>query len=201
MLLFVIGLPGRFAEWCVAATAEIARRALGPTEVICANTLEEVAVGMIRTGAARAVVAVGFDPHSATPPNLCRGSRRPARRFGRDRPRAATRDRRRGPGGGKSLRRDLDDSSPGALTLYNDRDVGNPVTIAAAIARHFGLVVSNSAIVEIIGSLTAAGLTLERREAAAVEWREMGLRRTNCGWWKARSPPMRPTSRPVICRQ
>src|SRR5262245_54923704 len=57
MLFFVIGLPSRFAEWCDAVVTEIVRRALGPTQMVCANTLEEISVSMIRTGAAQAVVA------------------------------------------------------------------------------------------------------------------------------------------------
>ena len=57
MLYFVIGLPGRFTEWCDAATAEIVRRALGPTELVRADTLEEISLAMLRTGASRAVVA------------------------------------------------------------------------------------------------------------------------------------------------
>src|SRR6516164_5346364 len=56
MLYFVIGLPGRFTEWCDVATAEIARRALGPTEFVRADTLEEISLWMIRTGASRGVV-------------------------------------------------------------------------------------------------------------------------------------------------
>src|SRR5215469_12105422 len=57
MLYFVIGLPGRFTEWCDAASAEIARRALGPTELVRADTLEEISLWMMRTGASRCVVA------------------------------------------------------------------------------------------------------------------------------------------------
>jgi hypothetical protein len=39
---FVIGLPGRFTEWCDAATAEIVRRALGPTELVRADPREDL---------------------------------------------------------------------------------------------------------------------------------------------------------------
>src|SRR3974390_1457925 len=57
MLYFVIGLPGRFTEWCDAATAAITRRALGPTELVRADALGEISLAMIHTGASRAVVA------------------------------------------------------------------------------------------------------------------------------------------------
>jgi hypothetical protein len=33
MILFSIGLPGRFAEWCDAVISRLAQRALGSVEV------------------------------------------------------------------------------------------------------------------------------------------------------------------------
>src|SRR5579872_3391838 len=56
MLLFVIGLPGCFTEWCAAVTKRFAERAIGVGELIEANSLNEVARGLIRHGAASAVV-------------------------------------------------------------------------------------------------------------------------------------------------
>src|SRR5437867_456761 len=57
MLLFVLALPGRFAEWCDALTARLAERALGPTAIVRANTLQEISLGMISGGVSQAVVA------------------------------------------------------------------------------------------------------------------------------------------------
>src|SRR5438445_12911390 len=157
MLLFVIGLPGRFAEWCDAATAEIARRALGPTEVICADTLEEISVSMIRTGAARAVVS------SRQPGGRLRSALRDAGRtfiVAVDDPRRVLVEtsRRQQLGLAAAAQAVASScaalmgyiSSPEALALFSDRDALNPVTTAAAIARHFGVAISDSAIVEVI---------------------------------------------------
>src|SRR5437660_9128687 len=57
MLFFVCGLPGAFADWCDAVTAELVGRALGPAQPIRAETLEELARRVIETGAARVVVS------------------------------------------------------------------------------------------------------------------------------------------------
>src|SRR6266849_2629208 len=56
MVLFVFGLPGRFSEWCEAVVAGLAAHALGPTERLHADTLEQLALGAMRSSAARAVV-------------------------------------------------------------------------------------------------------------------------------------------------
>jgi hypothetical protein len=53
MIFFSVGLPGRFAEWCDAVVSRLARHALGSVEVLGANTLEELALAMIRTDASR----------------------------------------------------------------------------------------------------------------------------------------------------
>src|SRR5271170_230573 len=57
MVLFVLGLPGRFSEWCDEVTAGLARRALGPTAIIRANTLQEISLGIISGGVSQAIVA------------------------------------------------------------------------------------------------------------------------------------------------
>jgi hypothetical protein len=57
MLYFIIGLPGHFTGWCDAAAVAIARRVLGPTEFVRGDTLEGIALAMIRTRASRGVVA------------------------------------------------------------------------------------------------------------------------------------------------
>src|SRR5438132_10849463 len=57
MFLFVIGFPGRFTAWCDAVVAGLAERSLGPTDLMHADTLEELARNVLRSGASRAVVA------------------------------------------------------------------------------------------------------------------------------------------------
>ena len=146
MLYFVIGLPGRFTEWCDAAAAEIARRALGPTELIRGNTLEEISLALIHTGASRAVVA------SRQPGGRLRSALVEAGRSFLvvvEDPRTAL---------AEAVHRQPNDvaaaaqlvasscagitryvSSPGALALFRDRDGSNPVITARAIAHHLAL--------------------------------------------------------------
>ena len=181
MLYFVIGLPGRFTEWCDAATAEIARRALGPTELVRADTLEEISLGMIRTGASRAVVA------SRQPGGRLRSALVEASRTFLvviEDPRTAL---------AEAVHLQRNDvtaaaqlvasscagitryvSSPGALALFRDRDGSNPMTTARTIAHHLALNVSDADIADIVDELAAAGLTFERRDGAA-RWDGLGV--------------------------
>jgi hypothetical protein len=181
MLYFVIGLPGRFTEWCDAVTGEIARRALGPTELVRADRLEEISLWMIRTGASRGVVA----------------SRQPGGRLrsalvqsGRtflvvvEDPRTALAEAVQLQGKDVATAAQLVASScagitryvssPGALALFRDRDGSNLLSTARAIARHLALDVSDADLVEIISDLATAGLTFERSDGA-VQWDGLGV--------------------------
>jgi hypothetical protein len=180
MLYFVIGLPGRFTEWCDAATAEIARRALGPTELVRADTLEEISLAMLRTGASRGVVA------SRQPGGRLRAALVEAGRTFLvvvEDPRTAL---------AEAVHRQSDDvtaatqlvasscagimryvSSPGALAMFRDRDGGDPMITARAIAHHLALNVSDADLVEIVNDLAAAGLALQRSDGAT-QWDSLG---------------------------
>jgi hypothetical protein len=168
MLYFVIGLPGRFTEWCDAVTAAIARRALGPTELVRADTLEEISVAMVRSGASRAVVA------SRQPGGRLRSALIEARRtflVAIEDPRMAL---------AEAVQRQPDDvgsavqlvasscagitryaSSPGALALFRDRDAGDPMGMARVIAEHLALPTGEAGVAEIVGGLAEPGLTPE----------------------------------------
>jgi hypothetical protein len=168
MIYFVIGLPGQFTEWCHAAAAEIAKRALGPTELIRADSLAEISVAMIRTGAERAVVA------SRQPGGRLRSALVEAGRnfiVVVEDPRTAL---------AEAVDRQPDDvagatqlvasscagiiryiSSPGALALFRARDGASPEATARAIAHHLALSVCDGEITEIVKELAAAGQTFE----------------------------------------
>jgi hypothetical protein len=169
MLYFVIGLPGRFTEWCDAATAEIARRALGPTEFVRADTLEEISLWIIRTGASRGVVA-SRQPGGRLRSALVEAGRtflvvveepqtallEAAQRQSNDVAAAAQLVASSCAGITRYV------SSPGALALFRDRDGSNPVTTVRAIAHHLALNISNADVVEVVNNLAAAGLTFEK---------------------------------------
>jgi hypothetical protein len=180
MLYFVIGLPGRFTEWCDAATAEIARRALGPTEFVRADTLEEISLAMLRSGASRAVVA------ARQPGGRLRAALVEAGRTFLvvvEDPRTALAEAVHGHQDDAAAAARLVASScagitryvssPGALALFRDRDGGNPMRTARAIADHLALAIDDAAIADIVGDLAAAGLILEQSDGAA-RWDGLG---------------------------
>jgi hypothetical protein len=175
MLYFVIGLPGRFTEWCDAATAAIARRALGPTELVRADTLEEISVAMIRSGASRAMVA------SRQPGGRLRSALIEAKRtflVAIEDPRMALAEAvQRQPGDVGSVVQLVASScagitryasSPGALALFRTR-AGDPVGTARVIAEHLALPIGDADITEIVGDLAGSGLTPEPSDDAA-QW-------------------------------
>src|SRR5215472_4882171 len=181
MLYFVIGLPGRFTEWCDVATAEIARRAIGPTELVRADTLEEIALWMMRTRASRGVVA-SRQPGGRLRSALVEAGRaflvvveepqtalvEAAQRHSNDVAVAAQLVASSCAGITRYV------SSPGALALFRDRDGSNPVITARAIARHFALNVSDPDIAGIVNDLAAAGLAFERGNGAP-RWDGLGV--------------------------
>jgi hypothetical protein len=175
-----IGLPGRFTEWCDAVTAEIARRALGPTELVRADRLEESSLWMIRhrrvaggggfaatrrrlrsalVQAGRAFLVVVEDPRTALAEavHLQRNDSAAAARLVASSCAGITRYV----------------SSPGALDLFRARDGGDLVSTARAIARHLALDVSDADIGEIVDNLAAAGLTNGASDGAA-PWDGLG---------------------------
>ena len=180
MFYFVVGLPGRFTEWCDAVSAQIARRALGPTELVRADTLQEIALWIMRTGASQGVVA------SRQPGGRLRSALVEAGRTFLvvvEDPRTAL---------AEAVSRIPSDmaaavqlvasscagitryvSSPGALALFRDRDGGDPLTAARTIADHLALDVSDADIVEIVNELAAAGQTFECGDGAA-RWDGLG---------------------------
>src|SRR5665213_731553 len=60
MLYFVIGMPCPFSDWCGGAVAEMARRTGEEVHIIPANTLDELALGLLGIGASSAVVAARY---------------------------------------------------------------------------------------------------------------------------------------------
>jgi hypothetical protein len=168
MLYFVIGLPGRFTEWCDAATAAVARRALGATELVRADTLEEISLAMIGSGAARAVVA------SRQPGGRLRSALVAAGRtflVTVEDPWTALAEAVHRQAGDVAAAAQLVASScagitryvasPGALALFRDRDAGDPAGLVRAIAHHLGLGIGEPEITQIIADLAASGQTLE----------------------------------------
>ena len=183
MFFFVFGLPGGFAEWCDAATTELARRALGPTELIRADTLEQIALQVIGTGMSQAVVS------SRQPGGRLRAALvENGRNFivALDDPRMALVELVLGQGIGLAAATQTMASScaaligyaaaPGALTLEGVR-VPQEAETVAAIARHLRIAMDDSEIAEFIGNRAAPESTRSLHDAVA--------------WWSGLAAPER----------
>ena len=145
MLFFVIGLPGRFAEWCESAARRLVQREFGSAALIAADTFEEVTNTLLRSdGAAHGVVAARH-PGGRIRRALA-GTGRPFVVV-RDDPWASLADLvgRRGLGLAAATRLVASSCAslgsfavmPGALVLDARRD--DPVIVAERIAEHLGL--------------------------------------------------------------
>jgi hypothetical protein len=161
MYLFVMGLPGRFSEWCERFTVRLAERALGPTTTFPANSLEELALGAIRSRASRAVVT------SRQPGGLLREALVGAdHRFvvAYDDPRTALVDlvlwqRVALPDAVQALASSCAAleplvGAPGALVLQRNGNEARPA-IAAAIAAHLEIDADAAAIAGVVSELAS----------------------------------------------
>jgi hypothetical protein len=178
MLFLVTGLPSGFADHCQAAALRLARHVYASAELITGNTLEEIARELLRGGVPHGVVAAHqpggrlrrallesgqpfiiaeADPQAALAELvLGRGVELPAAI-------------RLVAGNCAAVRcfRDL----PGALVVRADRDGGNQLSLAAAIARHLRLDADEQQIGEIA---TGLGDTDTGGAKAADWWKSLG---------------------------
>jgi hypothetical protein len=173
MLFFVIGLPGRFAEWCEDATVRLVRHAFGPADRISADTLEEITQSLLRSDATHGVVA-SRDPGSRIRRALVEAGRPFV--VVRDTPLAALAHlvTRRGLTVAAATQQVASScasirsfgASPGGLVLDADRDGIDRLSVAGAIARHLQLEVSDGDIAGIVSSLDASPEILHPGNAA-----------------------------------
>jgi hypothetical protein len=168
MVLFSIGLPSRFAEWCDALTLALAVRGLGAAEGISLNTLEEFAAAALRTRAPH-LVAWSRQPMLRLQSEIMQGGQpflvacgdpRDAVRHlveyaGQDLTEAV-----RTVANSCAAMRILT-TAPGALVL-SDNQSADPTGTAWAIANHFGLAVSAQQISDVLVELAAAGMAAPR---------------------------------------
>jgi hypothetical protein len=171
MVLFVLGLPGRFAEWCDELTARLSRRALGSTAIVRANTLQEITLGMIGGGFSQAIVA-------ARQPSgrLCAALVEAGRRFI-----IATDDVQIAcaelageelaelPAAVQAIASSCAAlighlAAPGGLVIAADRDGFDGVATAVAVARHFEFNLGEDDISEIVRDMEAGGFAERKRD-------------------------------------
>lgn len=184
MLLFVVGPPGRFAEWCGAVTSRLAETVLERSAVICANTLEEIACNLLRSGISHGVVAA-----SQPGGRLRRALAEAGRPFivALEDPRAALADLvlRHGTEIATATRTVASScaaslcfrETPGALVLRAGREGSDPLSTAAAIARHLEIEIGDGEVADMVSSLRTDGVVVEPGDVGA--------------WWNGLAPGQR----------
>jgi hypothetical protein len=164
MVLFSFGLPSRFAEWCDTITARIIEVALGAVTVISADTLEELAVTLLKVEGGNLFVS-GRQPGAwldrvltttEKPFIVSLGDPRSivwelVSRHGLDLPDATRRVSASCAAIMSCLRR------PHALVLNAGPDWQQPAATIERIARHFGLAVHSCDIAKIVDDTTIFG--------------------------------------------
>jgi len=166
MIFFSVGFPSRFAEWCDAVTSRLVECALGSADVISSNTLEELAIAAIGTGAPHFVVC-SRQPAGRVATALAQTNRRFVAVL--DEPRAAVHDLVTRPGYDLVAATRAVASScaslfgyvrmPGALVLNTARDCRDPMSTATAIACHLELDLCEADIANIVEGLKDGGIT------------------------------------------
>jgi hypothetical protein len=169
MIFFCIGFPSRFAEWCDAVIARLVECALGSADMINSNTLEELALAAIKTGAPHFVVC-SRQPAGRVATALAQANRRFVAVL--DEPLAAVQDLVTRPGYDLvGATRAVASSCaslfgyvgmPGALVLNTARDGRDLVSTATAIACHLELDLCEADIANIVEGLKGGGITSMR---------------------------------------
>src|SRR6266568_4100698 len=169
MVLFSLGLPGRFGDWCDAVILRMAEAALGSVAAVTVNTPEELATALI-TGEGSNFLVICRQP----PGWLRRMLATTDKPFivSLDDPRVATwellsrnglelADAARRVSCSCVLARSCT-GLPRALVVRGDRDWHQPSATAAAIANHLGVPVGPGDIERVVAELAALGLGPER---------------------------------------
>jgi hypothetical protein len=157
MPVLVLGLPGQFSELCATLTLRLLRHACGAAELIRGDTLDEVALALLRTPMPRAVLAsyqaCGDIKHAITaagvPFVVAFGNPQIAlsdliKRRGMD-VAAATRLVGNGCASAISF-----SALPGALLLHPGSRGLNPAAVVGDIARHLGIAIDGGDLPRLI---------------------------------------------------
>lgn len=181
MILFSIGVPSRFTEWCDALIGRLAECSFGSVECIALNTIEELAAAVLKTRAShivacsrRPVVRLQTEIIEAKRPFLvaigdpCTALRNLAESYDVVEATRAV---------ASSCAAMLALATAAGALVVSGGEAANPVEVAAAIADHFELSTSRSEIATIVSELYEAGITPDQVEDSA--------------WWNALSDRQR----------
>lgn len=174
MICFSIGMPGAFADWCETVLAELAQRKFGAAELVRADTLEDLATNIIKSGAPH-IVACSRMPNYRLAKTLADAKTNIL--FVLDDPRAAITylmtERRMDlvaaiqavANSYACLTRCAILSN--ALVLVAARHGGDPLVLIRLIGRHFGFPVAEAGLPEIAAGIRAKGLAIDLRPPEA----------------------------------
>ncbi|MGH7047415.1 MAG: hypothetical protein ACREE2_13625 [Stellaceae bacterium] len=181
MILFSIGMPSRFAEWCDALTRRLAECSLGAVESAALNTLEELAAAVLGTKASH-LVACSRQPVVRLQSEIIAAQRPYLVAVGD--PRSALRNlsERMGHGVPEATRAVASScaailrltKSPGALVMTGG-DATDPIAIGRAIAGHFELPATPDQIAAAVAELNETGIPADQVEDS-VWWDGLGDR-------------------------
>jgi hypothetical protein len=160
MICFSIGLPSRFAEWCDLLASRLAKEALGASDLVSANNLEEIGLAAVKSQGGHLVISarqLTADLQGALAATACGFI------IALDDPRAALQNLVIGHGMEWTAATRATASScasilayalmPRALVLRAHQDGRDPVATAGAIARCFGFELDATEIAACAASL------------------------------------------------
>src|SRR5579863_1176428 len=164
MIFLSIGLPSRFAEWCDLLASGLLERALGPTDLVSGNTLEDIGLAAVKSQARHLLIG------ARQPTEGLRGALAAAECgfiIALDDPRTALQNLVVGHGMEWTAATRAIASScaamlgftvmPQALVLRAHEDGCDPIATAGAIASCFGLALDASEIAACAASLPPFG--------------------------------------------
>jgi hypothetical protein len=182
MIFVSVGLPGRFTQSCDAILVQLVSKALGSAELIATNTLDDLAISMIRTGASHLVMS-SRQPSSRLRGILSAGGTRFMLTI--EDARTAVADLMMGQGSSLADAIRAVSSScaallrcaelRGALMLAEDRHGDDLVGVAEAIRAHFDLAVDRADLLLIAENASSTYDAPDNVE----------------GWWGALGEPAR----------
>jgi hypothetical protein len=164
MVIFSLGLPSRFADWCDAITVRIMEVALGAVTVISADTPEELAVALLRVEGGSLFVS-GRQPGAWLDRVLAATKKPFIVSLGDPRSTVSELVTRHGLDLADATRRVSASCAaimsclrhPQALVLNAGPDWQQPAATTEAIARHFGLTLDPVDIAKIVDDIIATG--------------------------------------------
>jgi len=173
MLFFVVAMPGRFGQWCQDLALELVQRALGPTQLLRADSLEEISGGLMGASVAPHTVIASTQPSSALRGALVEAGRKfvvvvddpwvalgQVLAGGGADPVGGTRAMANSCAANKILR-----NAPAARVLPAEDSSDDPERTALAISNHFGLPLDGVTIAEAAGQFRPYDLVAEAQFA------------------------------------